>query len=126
MGKEKKTLEYYRRLPYTLYREPQQDQDGSKYWTAEYLELRGCKTDGSTESEAIANLQELFDEYVLMRLEAHDDNIPEPAQNKVTVTEAKVVLFREKMIQAGNSNVAEETLETKAEPPLQLEHAFAA
>jgi predicted RNase H-like HicB family nuclease len=72
-----KTLEYYQRLPYTLYREPQKDSDGKKYWTAEYLELRGCKTEGETEAEAIKNLQNLFDEYIVLRIE-NNHAIPEP------------------------------------------------
>lgn len=73
-----KTLKYYKRLPYTLYTQPMRDSDGTRYWVAEYFELRGCKTEGSTEAEAIANVQELFDEYITLRLN-NNIEIPEPA-----------------------------------------------
>jgi predicted RNase H-like HicB family nuclease len=54
------------------------DSDGTEYWIAEYGELRGCKTDGATEGEAVVNLHQLFDEYVEARIEENLD-IPEPA-----------------------------------------------
>lgn len=85
-----KPLEYYKRLPYTLYREPVKDSDGKKYWTAEYVELRGCKTEGETESEAISNLQDLFDDYILTRIE-NKDVIPEPV--KVSKSASDIILF---------------------------------
>ena len=73
-----KTLEYYKRLPYTLHTEPQKDEDGSNYWTAEYMELMGCKTDGLTESDAVNNLYELFDDYISAMIEENAE-IVEPA-----------------------------------------------
>ena len=81
-----KNLDYYRLLPYTLQTEPLRDSDGSTYWVAEYLELRGCKTDGKSEAEAVANLQELFDEYILARTEVSIENIPEPAALEMVTT----------------------------------------
>ena len=91
MEQTTKTLEYYKRLPYMLYAQPMRDSDGSNYWTAEYLELRGCKTDGVTEAEAVTNLQELFDEYISARI---DDNIeiPEPVQAPVVVKEIWIIV----------------------------------
>ncbi len=72
-----KTLEYYRHLPYTIRTQPEKDSDGTDYWTAEYIELRGCKTDGSSEAEAIKNVQDLFDEHITIRL-SKGTLIPEP------------------------------------------------
>ena len=89
MEKKIKNLEYYKRLPYRLYVQPAQDSDDSKYWTAEYVELRGCKTDGDTEAEAVLNLQELFDEYISGRIEDVMD-IPEPPHITVTVEDINI------------------------------------
>ncbi|MBI1805350.1 MAG: type II toxin-antitoxin system HicB family antitoxin [Ignavibacteriae bacterium] len=91
MEQTAKNLEYYKRLPYTLYVEPLRDSDGSSYWTAQYNELRGCKTDGLTEAEAIANLQELFDEYILDGIEK-EIKIPEPVQLESKVESALIVI----------------------------------
>jgi predicted RNase H-like HicB family nuclease len=92
-----KTLEHYKRLPYTLYVEPMRDSDGSDYWVAEYRELRGCKTDGATEAEAIANVQDLFDEYISMRIETGLE-IPEPTQLPFVVRELPIVLSPQKPV----------------------------
>ncbi len=79
MKVKEKDLEYYKRLPYSLRMELITEEDKTTYWTAEYAELRGCKTDGETEADAVANLQGLFDEYIAAHLEMKSD-IPEPAQ----------------------------------------------
>ena len=73
-----KTLDYYRQLPYRVHSEIIQEPDGSRYWIAEYVDLRGCKTEGKTQAEAIHNVQELFDEYISERLKLGHE-IPEPA-----------------------------------------------
>lgn len=74
-----KNLEYYKSLPYQIKTEPVTDSDGTHYWLAEISELRGCKTEGETETEAITNLQGLFDEYVETMLEANIDlSEPDP------------------------------------------------
>lgn len=106
-----KTLEYYKHLPYTLRVEPLSDSDGSKYWIAEYIELRGCKTDGLTEGEAISNLHELFDEYIVTQIERNIE-IPEPARIQVTVNEAWIILPKKKVPSAANSKTAEDTQDT--------------
>lgn len=72
-----RNLDYYKNLCYQIKTEPVTDSDGISYWLAEISELKGCKTEGETETEAIANLQELFDEYVETMLEANID-ISEP------------------------------------------------
>lgn len=76
---KKKTIEYYRSLPYNIRLEPAMDSDGAQYWLAEIPELRGCKTEGETRAQAVANLHELFDEYIEARLES-DFDIPEPTR----------------------------------------------
>lgn len=76
----KKTLSYFQQLPYKIITQPVSD-EGDTYWIAEYPDLRGCKTEGETEIEAITNVQELFDEYIEARLEV-DDDIPVPSQIK--------------------------------------------
>jgi predicted RNase H-like HicB family nuclease len=112
MESSKKTIEYYQRLPYTLYREPVRDSDGTNYWTAEYLELRGCKTDGSTESEAIANLHELFDEYITIRIE-ENINIPEPSESPLFNSEIWIVLPQNQFSPSSPLNeMVEDTKET--------------
>lgn len=73
----KKNLEYYLSLNYRIKVELIEDNNDGKYWTAEYILLRGCKTEGATRVEAITNVRELFEEYINDRLEI-DKNIPEP------------------------------------------------
>lgn len=73
----KKNLDYYKSLPYSLHLNMVEEEDGDRYFIAEYIELRGCKEDGSTEAEAIFNLQDLFDEYITIFLKA-EIPIPEP------------------------------------------------
>jgi predicted RNase H-like HicB family nuclease len=102
--KNAKTLEYYRRVPYTMYLALCRDSDGKEYWTAEYTELRGCKTDGSTDVEAVANLHELFDEYIETLIEEGIE-IPEPI---LTPIEAKII-----WISLPTARVSSDTEETK-------------
>ena len=78
MSGNEKDLAYYRRLPYTLRTEPALDEDGKRYWIAEFLELRGCKMDGQTQVEAVAELHDLFDEFIAAKLESGSP-IPEPS-----------------------------------------------
>ena len=111
MAQTPRKLEYYRRLAYTLHREPARDSDGSIYWIAEYLELRGCKTDGKTEVEAVPNLQELFDEYVLARIESNIE-IPEPVQPPDTVEESWIELPPEILVQNTQETRAQLQYET--------------
>lgn len=99
-----KTLEYYKRLPYTLHLELRMDSNKSNYWTADYIELSGCKTDGMTDVEAVANLAELFDEYVSALIEEGLE-IPEP---KFTPIEAKSL-----WINYPTERVSSDTKETK-------------
>jgi antitoxin HicB len=108
------TLEYYRRLPYTLHTEPVRDSNGENYWIAEYHELTGCKTDGNTEAEAVANLQELFDDYIKARLEANS-RIPEPERRPVATKEIWIVVPRELLTEVSPTASLEDTQGTKEE-----------
>ena len=72
-----RSLEEYRRLPYTLRLEPSPDSDSKKYWIASYLELPGCKIDGETEAQAVENLFSLFDDYIVTMIE-NGEEIPIP------------------------------------------------
>ncbi len=122
MGTTLRTIEYYRRLPYTLYREPLQDEDGEKYWTAEFVELRGCKTEGITEAEAISNLQELFDDYIATLLE-RDLEIPEPPKILSEVREIDAVILPKKMTHQEKNIITNESLKTDSEKPVEFEYA---
>lgn len=106
-----KDLRYYKGLPYTLKVEPETDSKG-RVWIADYIELPGCKTDGPTQEEAVANAQELFDEYISTALTSGLD-IPEPEVLKVELTrEVKMV------ISGGVPKTASEPGETtKLNPP---------
>lgn len=89
-----KNLDYYKKLPYTLLVSFDTDVKGEIYWIAEYKELRGCKADGSNEAEAVANLFELFDEYIEIMLEAATP-IPEPEKVEVAVETMKITIKKE-------------------------------
>jgi predicted RNase H-like HicB family nuclease len=110
-----KNLAFYKRLPYTLRVEPVIDPDDGYYWTAQYIELRGCKTDGTTETEAVANVQELFDEYIMARIE-RGSIIPEPPELPATQPTHiwMVVAPRQSMIPVPSSDV-ESTQETRGQ-----------
>jgi len=110
MEKTNRTLEDYKRLPYKLYLEPVSDSDGSNYWTAEYIELRGCKTEGTTEADAVANLQELFDDYIIAKIES-DAEIPVPLQTALAIEEITLIIQRRKF-PLPTSAIAEDTKET--------------
>jgi predicted RNase H-like HicB family nuclease len=115
-----KTLEYYKRLPYTLRLDLITEQDGSKYLTAEYVELRGCKTDGDTEVEAVTNLQELFDDYITAHIEM-GTAIPEPEPLISTIDETLIIFGIRKAVPTENAPVeqVEFTKETKSEVKYQ-------
>ncbi len=74
-----KNLPYYQALPYTRRCEPveQPDEPGGRYWLAWIEELSGCKTDGSSDVEAMQHLDEVFDEYITAKLKWGSE-IPEP------------------------------------------------
>lgn len=74
---KEKNLKYYLNLNYRIKVDFIEDQDDGNYWIAEYPILKGCKTEGETKAEAISNVKQLFEEYIIDRLEI-DDNLSEP------------------------------------------------
>jgi len=71
-------------LPYTLRIDRSTESEKETYWTAEYIELSGCKIDGESEVDAVANLQELFDDYISTMI-ANNQAIPVPKHEHVHV-----------------------------------------
>jgi len=109
-----KNLEYYRALPYTRRAEALYEGDGPPYWVAWVEELQGCKTDGQTSLDAMANLDNAFDEYVEAMLEFGSEvpipsRIPEAATGVPTWT-PDVPLEGEAVIRFALSN--DDTSET--------------
>ena len=68
-----KTIEYYMSLPYTieLRREPEEG------WFVQVKELRGCMSQGQTQEEALAMIQEAMELWLEVALE-DGLSIPEP------------------------------------------------
>jgi len=110
-----RNLEYYKRLPYTLRLDLVTEEDGSKYMTAEYIELRGCKTDGNTEVEAVANLQGLFDDYITAHIEM-GTTIPEPEPLVSTIDETLIIFGIRKPVPTEHTPIeqVQATKETKS------------
>jgi predicted RNase H-like HicB family nuclease len=71
-------LSYYQALPYTR-RCQLNVEDREWFWLAWVEELPGCKVEGVTKAEAFRKLDELFDDYVMTKLEARGQ-IPEPTR----------------------------------------------
>lgn len=69
MTKIERKLEYYKSLPYKRRVYPMLDDDSTKYYLAEIIDLPDCLIDGDTPVEAMSNLDSAFDEYILSRLE---------------------------------------------------------
>ena len=79
MANVRKNLAYYRALPYTRRMEHKEDEgEWASYWVANLNELPGCFATGKTRSEAIYNLNGIFDDYIEGLIEL-GDVIPEPA-----------------------------------------------
>jgi predicted RNase H-like HicB family nuclease len=98
-----KTLEDYKRLPYTLRTEPAED---GGYWIAEYVELRGCKTDGETEAGAVANLHELFDDFIQTLIDEKVE-IPEPRRLFVPISPIWVEVRQRSSQESNDEDVSE-------------------
>ena len=89
----KQTLEYYRSLPYTRRAEGIHEADGPPYWVAWIGELSGCKTDGATYAEAMANLDVAFDDYIEALLEFGSDiSLPEPIKSTPKIKDTPEVV----------------------------------
>ena len=55
--KEQKGIEYYMQLPYSILLHQIED-EGKRYWLAEFPELPGCTSHGSAIDEAVKNADE--------------------------------------------------------------------
>ncbi len=115
MKKLEKNLDYYNRLAYDTHFSEVRDENGDRYFTAEFQLLPGCKADGQTHVEAYSNLREVFECYILACLKMGAD-IAEPVTEKPTslqyelpveqknfviyIVENKVVPDDQKIIQA--------------------------
>ncbi len=92
-----KTLAEYRLLLYALRTELVDDPQDGRYWIAEYPELPGCKTEGNTEAEAVANLHDLFDQYIETMLKNNSEiPLPTPLPKQVREVAEVVVYMKEK------------------------------
>jgi antitoxin HicB len=72
-----KNLEYYLKLPYSIVVKPDEDNDGTICYVAEFLELPYCLGVGKTPEEAVQELEL----HKRLKLEAHLEEglpIPEP------------------------------------------------
>ena len=70
--KEKKGIEYYTRLPYSILLHQVED-EGKKYWIAEVPELPGCKSHGSTVEKAVESVEEAKKDWIADSLEKGED-----------------------------------------------------
>lgn len=75
---EKKDLEYYMSLPYTI-TVKHGTGNGAEYWIARVLELPHCMTHGSTPEEALKDVEDARREWLRSNLEAGLP-IPEPVR----------------------------------------------
>jgi len=73
-----RNLRYYRGLPYMRRARLCHEQD-QFFWHAWIEELPGCEVDSSSKASAFAALDEVFEDYVLAKLE-WGSVIPEPAR----------------------------------------------
>ena len=85
----KKTLEYYRSLPYSRRAEGVHEGGERPYWVVWIEELSGCKTDGATFAEAMVNLDAAFDDYIEAKLEFGSE-IPLPTKAQPEVSEVRL------------------------------------
>jgi predicted HicB family RNase H-like nuclease len=76
---QKKDLNYYMSLPYTLIVKEINDESGH-YFYGTYAELDGCQSDGDTLQELSESMKESLEGYLSVKLE-HGDPIPEPQES---------------------------------------------
>lgn len=68
---------YYESLPYHAVVVRSVTPDGEVFWRASLREIAGLSASGATEDEALMELRERFEQYILWRLDLGLD-IPEP------------------------------------------------
>lgn len=72
----RKSVEHYRALPYTRRVQPCEE-EGAAYWLAWMEELPSVEIHGASREEALARLDQIFDDCILAMIDA-GDAIPEP------------------------------------------------
>lgn len=77
---EQRRIDYYMRLAYSVLLHEIED-DGEKYWIAEVVELPGCKSHGSTVSEAVKNAEEAKRDWIMDGLKRGEE-IPLPIERE--------------------------------------------
>jgi antitoxin HicB len=80
MVAEQRGIDYYMQLAYSVLLHEIED-DGEKYWIAEVVELPGCKSHGSTVSEAVKNVEEAKRAWIMDSLERGEE-IPLPIERE--------------------------------------------
>jgi antitoxin HicB len=74
-----KTIDYYLSLPYEITLRPLSEEEGGG-WLASVPLLQGCVTDGDTQAEALARIEEL--KHALLELAIEKGRaIPEPEKH---------------------------------------------
>lgn len=73
---DKKDLNYYMGLPYSVVVQQVNDESG-QYYHARVIELEGCQSTGDTADEAFDGLREAMEGYIETKLEAGFE-VPEP------------------------------------------------
>jgi len=106
----KKTLGYYRQLPYERTLEVRQEGSG-RYFLYRIAEIPAVGGDGATKDEALTHLKEAFDDYVSWRLE-DGLSIPMP-QRPVTKSVSKRYRLEIRPVKHGDS-AGRSTVETPA------------
>ena len=76
----RKGLEYYEKLPYTIILERWDDGNG-QYWVARVAELPHCLIHGDTPEEAVEEIEEVKRDWIKSNLE-RGLSIPEPVTHK--------------------------------------------
>jgi antitoxin HicB len=77
---EQRSIDYYMQLAYSVLLHKIED-DGEKYWIAEVVELPGCKSHGSTVSEAVKNVEEAKRDWIMDGLKRGEE-IPLPIERE--------------------------------------------
>ena len=79
---DKKDLDYYMNLPYSLVVQHRKDKDGDCY-ISRVLELDGCHSHGETKESALENLREAMEGYLEVKL-SYGDFIPDRPPMRIT------------------------------------------
>lgn len=129
MDRITKSLNYYRKLPYTFITSLARDDHGNPFWEAEIKEFDLCIGIGKTEAAAVNNAYELFDDHVTTILEWGDKvPIPTGCQGEPSYTQKEssasfdtTTTLKETMETADKKNQPFPTEKTRVPPKESLE-----